>query len=150
MGGYVDSGNTRPKNFTMQYLEWRMLIALAGCEAEYVVYGERGQGGEADYENWLEDATTWLSSGCGEHYYHNAKSQAEAASNRDVLTRLKFSHIAIVRAFLRQHDGLLKELALEFSKHECLDVPRLKPFLDKVDLTGHDGIPRLTINQSQD
>ncbi|WP_167544337.1 hypothetical protein [Duganella sacchari] len=145
MAGFVAADRKKSSNHTANYLEWRMLMALAGVEAEYVVYDDPGQGGAGDYENWQEAAKTWLKKGHGESYYLNPKSNAEAASNRDVLTRLRFAQIATVRAFLRDHEQLLQSMADEIRKRECSELEALRPYLVQVDFTSHAGIPQLKI-----
>lgn len=143
IAGFVARDRKKDSNNTANYLEWRMLMALAGVEAEYVVFGDPGEAGAGDYEDWQKAAKTWLKKGHGESYYLDPKSNAEAASNRDVLTRLKFAQTATVRAFLREHEQLLQSMAGEIRKRECSELEELRQYLVKVDFKNHAGIPQL-------
>lgn len=130
-GRVRDSGKL-PDVMTEQFNHWAMLMYLAGAEAERLVYGERADGAYGDNKNWIQFATSYLTSGFGEVFYTEPVTDAQIAHNRAVLNDLKAKCISELADFLGANHSLLHELAETIKEQEFLPKEEIEPYLKRV------------------
>lgn len=133
--GHVTHTNPAPDVLTEGYLHWRMLMSLAGSEAEKAVLGDRADGSNGDNRDWVRDATHYLSSGFGDVFHGDPTTALQGAQNVEALNRLKKVHLEALASFFKVNDALLRELAKAIVDMKTIPRDGLSTFLERVVFT---------------
>jgi hypothetical protein len=142
VGGQV-SVNAKPHGLHYQsFLEWEMLLSLAGMEAEKALLGDRSSGGRGDMEHWHTKARLYLASGCSTLvYFSNPCKGWEIQTNQESLESLLSKQRNILEQFFDLNRTVLSELSEALIQQERMKAPALQPFLEKI--VSVNGIPKI-------
>jgi hypothetical protein len=140
IGGRVFAeAQARPHQY-QSFVEWSMLLSLAGQEGEKILSGQSSMGARSDMDHWYCLAKLYLGSGCSKLLYFPApESNWEERANRKSLEIMLDKQRKILSRFFGENLQVLKDLADTLNQRECLKAADLKPFLEKVVRTP--GIP---------
>lgn len=147
VGGLV-RGPAFPHHFPPVQVEtFRMLLDLAGKEAEWVLLNEISFGdaesAESDEAKWQARAKSYLSQQAEQIFYIDPQSPAEATFNAQALKALRVQHQALLREFMSLNRGLLLRMVAELEQHGRMEVMRVKHYLSEVVLP--DDFPRVSL-----
>ncbi|KQN62442.1 hypothetical protein [Pseudomonas sp. Leaf58] len=114
------------------HVEWEMLFALAGIEAERLLLGEISLGGASDYRNWNTLAQKYLSGHDDLIYFHAPQNTWQEDHNHKTLIELKRSQQALVRELLIANENILQLLSDQLEHDRKVAGQDLVEILDKV------------------
>jgi hypothetical protein len=114
------------------FVEWQMLVFLAGKQSELVLLGNTSMGSSNDHEKWLNHARLYLYNGTKGIFYGEPSSKHEIESNEGKLELLRDEQIETIQHFLRINAEVLKELYDELFAKRRLVKDDLSPFLARV------------------
>ncbi|WP_054432547.1 hypothetical protein [Achromobacter sp. 2789STDY5608633] len=115
------------------FVEWQMLVFLAGAEGERLLEGSYSLGAAEDKQRWLGLAKPYLSAFHGpEVYYQNSDNPAEVQSNAAALSALHSAQVRQVQAFLHTNLQVMKDIAGLLQEQKTLDREDLLPHLRRV------------------
>lgn len=136
IGGYV-RGPVIPHQFPPLHVEtFRMLLDLAGKEAEWVLLNEigcsDGESATSDEAKWQARAKSYLSQQSDQLFYIDPQSPAEAAFNANALTALRCKHQALLRELMSVNRGLLLKIVQELETVGHINNAGVKAYLKDV------------------
>ena len=117
---------------TEDYMSIRMLVGLGGLMAERHVFGEHGNGGNSDLENWISEAKAFHRVGFGGFYYVKPENGHEQHHNTKVLATLRRRHSLLLTEFMIMNETLLEELSDRLMEQTALSGDQLEELLVKV------------------
>lgn len=123
------------------FVEWRMVVDLAGQVAEQQLLGEATLGALQDHEVWLKRARGYLSLQIRGSFYARPQNAFEQARNDDALEALRREQLDLLKCFFAQNAALLSEIAGALVTSGRMGLADLRPFLARVVLP--DGFPRV-------
>jgi hypothetical protein len=132
LDGYCRTNGWNNRSHSMVFLELKMLIALAGVEAEKICTGERTVSGTADYERFIDIAEDYLACGEFELFYHEPKTEIEAAYNRSKVLELRLRLQQVVRNLLIENREILDAIRQKLMDKGRVHGDELTDLLTKV------------------
>lgn len=105
--GFCTFHNWRSRIGSMAFMELRMLILVAGVEAEKLCEGDRSISGYSDYETWLHLAKEYLSRSDNVIYYQKPSSDLEFNINHRLISELRERNISVVKSLLEKNKDIL-------------------------------------------
>lgn len=114
------------------HVEWEMLFALAGIEAERLLMGEISLGGASDYNNWNILAQKYLSGHDDLIFFLAPQNTWQEDHNNKTLIELKRSQQALVRDLLMANENILHLLSDQLEHDRKVAGQDLVDILDKV------------------
>jgi hypothetical protein len=109
--GFVTRFEHRNRLVPISFLEWQMLVALAGKEAEMVMLNSHNGGSESDYAGWYELANEYFMSNHGGIYYAKPKNEFEHEENKEKIESLQFEQRALLYDFFTMNLDIIKSLS---------------------------------------
>lgn len=122
------------------FVEWRMVVDLAGQVAEQQLLGEATLGAIQDHEVWLKRARGYLSLQIRGSFYARPQNAFEQARNDDALEALRREQLDLLKGFFSQNAALLSEIAGALAEQGRMGLDDLRPLLARVILP--EGFPR--------
>ena len=122
------------------YLEWFLLLLLAGAEAEQILLGFRLTGSGQDNLRWAEHALLYLQNGMGPDVYLPPNNYHGRRHNAQTLEALRREQRKILQRFFSANRTVLAALADHLARARTLQAEELKPYLAGVQKTP--GMPK--------
>lgn len=139
--GYVDMPRNEHRLQEKRFVEWRMLVALAGKMGEERLMGESTMGAGSDYARWLDSAKKYLANHNRGIFYQPAENQFEQRINDEQLAALREEHLKMLAELFDQNAQVHKELAHALLEKRKLQREDLVPFLARVTLPADFPLP---------
>lgn len=137
--GFITGITSRHHLDEKSFVEWYMLVFLAGKLGEAFMYGESTLGSSSDHVRWLGLARNYLANHYRGVYYAEPKNKFEQEQNEVKLEALQAEQLATLRTFFDMNDEVFKQLADELLQVRTMGRDDLFPFLSRVKLP--DGFP---------
>lgn len=135
-GGHVTALIAEDGLLKPVFIQWNMLMILAGAQGERLLYGDTSMGAQSDNEHWLHYAKIHLQNFSEGIYYPEPSSDMEFHRNEEKLAELMRSQIGQVAGFLSMNIDVIKELASELLEREVMNKNDLLPYMAKVVIPG--------------
>lgn len=119
------------------YVEFNMLLCLAGKVSEKIFTGQESMGAVIDYQSWLEYARLYLVAGHAGTYFLEANSQEKILINKISLQNLKGKQEKILEEFFEKNKDILIQFYEEYNDKEYINKKMILPLLDKLCLTNN-------------
>lgn len=140
--GYV-TGLLRDRALNdLVYIEWLMLMLLAGKQGEHFRHGEYSIGSISDHQKWLGLAQTYLSNHVGGIYYIDPETEMEIESNERKLMLLQERQIATIRHFFEVNEEVYRDLYRRLLQNRKMSKTDIYPLFKRLIFT--EGVPRPT------
>ncbi|MDF8362044.1 MULTISPECIES: hypothetical protein [Achromobacter] len=124
------------------FVEWQMLVLLAGAESERLLEGSYSLGATEDNQRWLDLAKAYLTARPGPPvYYLNSIIPSEVEGNAAAIAALHSEQVSLVRAFLNTNLSVLKDIADHLAERRKLEREDLIPHLMRVVLPADMPLP---------
>jgi hypothetical protein len=140
IGGQVSAKREVRSHQYRSFVEWDMLLCLAGQEGEKALLGQCSTGSQVDIEDWYVKAKIYLRSGFSRLiYFPSPESDWEERANRKSLELMQARQRKLLSIFFKENLHVLQEFSEALIQREKLKADDLKPVLKKVVRTP--GIP---------
>jgi hypothetical protein len=116
------------------FVEWHMLVLLAGMFGEIRVYGKSTLGSSSDHLRWLDMARVYLANYHRGIYYIEPKNTFEQQQNEAKLDALRAEQLALLRTFFDLNAEVFAQLADTLLERRTLGREDLIPFLSRAEL----------------
>ncbi len=130
------------------FVEWDMLVLLAGKIGEDRAMGETTMGSSNDFTRWVDAAKRYLSNQYRGLYYPEPQNELELKHNVAIMAELQREQTALLKQLFDRNAALFENLADTLLEKRTLSSEELACFLAKVDLPG--GFPRPVLARSCD
>lgn len=114
------------------FIEWRMLVVLAGKVGEAFVLGESTNGTADDHRKWMDLARSYLSNHFDGIFYIDPQNKFEQALNEEKLSNLQCKQNAMLTTLFSQNEVLFKQLFNALLEKRRMDREDLIPYLSQV------------------
>ena len=116
------------------FVEWQMLVYLAGKVGQAECLGETTLGTGEDHTRWLAFAKSYLSNHDKGIFYTTPQDQFEQQQNERKLAALQAARVALLQNLFRLNRELLKQLSDTLLEKRILHRDDLVPILSQVQL----------------
>lgn len=116
------------------YLEWKMLVLMAGSVTERIVTGKQSHHTLRDQETWQELARSHLTINGPSMYFVAPQNAFEQQTNTELLERLRASQIALLETLVEQNQHIVSALTEALLDKECLRYNDLVPLISSIRL----------------
>lgn len=119
-----------------RFLEWYMLVLLAGRVGEIHFHGDgkASAGAGSDYQKWVRTAQDYLTGTFSDLYYDGPKTILEQQSNNAKLEALKATQIGLLTAFFEMNTCVLRDMVSDLEANGSLNHETATPYLQRVKL----------------
>lgn len=107
LNGYCRTSRRIGHSEAMSFLEVRMIVVLAGIEAEFLCVGERGKSGTSDLEKFKNLAISHLQYDEKVVYFNEPANELELKHNIDSILDLQKKYLNIARNLLAENREIL-------------------------------------------
>lgn len=137
--GFVTGISSNHQLDEKPFVEWCMLVFLAGKMGESVMHGESTLGSVNDHVRWLDVARSYLANHYRGMYYADPKNKFEQEQNETKLEALQAEQLAMLQALFDANIVVFRELVCTLLATRTMGRDDLIPFLSRVKLP--DGFP---------
>lgn len=130
--GFVSGIKQDHQLLTRQFVEWQMLVLLAGKYGEVVAFGEVTIGGGDDQMRWARMATQYLSNHVKGLFYNDPQTDAERKHNAEKLEFLRVEQEEILRTFFEMNVKTFTLLRKVLEEKKAVSRDELVPYLQQV------------------
>lgn len=124
------------------FSEWRMLMLLSGKAGEKALRGCETLGAKSDYQYWLAEANSYLSSGFNGEFYASPQSDVQRLCNKQALDDLQQDQEATLDEFFALNRVAHAELSNALLNQRRLDIEALSNFMERVKFPGGFPLPK--------
>lgn len=140
--GYVISYTEPHRCPSADFIEFRLMVLLAGRAAEDILLGGHTGGSRNDLNRWMHLASQYGASCLNIGLYPNPQNSMEAEANLKALTQYQEKQYRNVWRFLDDNRGILKEMRDAAIEKGSLTFDDIRPMLDRVEIPP--GFPRIS------
>lgn len=123
------------------YVEWKMLVMLAGQFAENRIFSETTLGSSGDFCSWTWAAKLYLRNHSQGIFFDEPENEMEQKHNERKLMQLQVEQKALLGRFFDLNDDVFRELAAELLSKRRLARKDLLPFMRQVKLPADFPLP---------
>ena len=120
-----------PTEVSKSFMEWSMLMTMAGVAAERVFFGDSSMNGRGDNQSVQVQAAAYLVAGHGEIYDMEALTEPQIAANRAAIARVRDHFSVLAESYIQANKEMCESLAKEINKMEFLDCEGIAASVSK-------------------
>jgi len=132
--GFITDVPSQHQLAEKSFVEWYMLVFLAGKLGEEFIHGGSTLGSRSDYLRWLGLARSYLANHYRGIYYVEPQNMLEQKQNEDKLEALRTEQLAMLGSFFNSNADVFKELVGTLLEKREMGRDDLIPFLGRVKL----------------
>lgn len=130
--GFVSGIKQDHQLLKRQFVEWQMLVLLAGKYGELVAFGEVTIGGGDDQMRWARMATQYLDNHVKGLFYNDPQTDAERKHNAEKLELLRMEQEEILRTFFEMNVKTFTLLRKGLEEKKKVSRDELVPYMQQV------------------
>lgn len=130
--GYITGVSNDRLLHNQTFIQWYMLVLLAGKYAEELLLGESSLGGKEDYQKWLALARTFLANHNRGVYYPEPANRYEQELNEHKLQALQAEQLQMLSEFFAMNRDVYEGLVQALLNERVLRRDDLEPMLSQV------------------
>lgn len=130
--GFVSGVRQEHRLLQQQFVEWQLLVFLAGNYGEGVAFGEVTIGSGDDQRRWTRMAVDYLCNHVRGVFYNDPCTDAERKHNAEKLDLLRAEQHELLRVFFARNSMVFTDLRKSLEEKKTILGGELVPYLQRV------------------
>lgn len=132
--GFITNINSEHRLNEKIFIEWHMLMLLAGKVGESSVFGQNSLGSSQDHSRWLVAAKEYLKNHFDGIFYTEPSNKFEQNANEEKLSNLQSKQVNILTQFFERNSDVLTALYTAAFEKKVIKSAELATFLQQVEI----------------